>query len=239
MSDSITMSAEGSSAAPNYSRIASPIHTLLVLAAEVGLAYRGIHRLSQLQGTADRMQLCQRTIFFELLMLALVLVGVRLHGSSLASVLGKRWRSMVEVLRDAGIGVAFLFASTMLGSVLAGHAGGQDRSVLSMLPQSGLEVGMWIIVSLTAGVCEEAIYRGYLQRQFTALTKNVPLGIVLSACMFGIAHAYQGFGRAMQIVLQGVMSGILAHWRKSVRPGMFAHAIQDILGGLLGRRLGH
>jgi hypothetical protein len=37
----------------------------------------------------------------------------------------------------------------------------------------------------------------------------------------------------------GVMSGILAHWRKSVRPGMFAHSLQDIIGGLLGGRIGH
>ena len=180
MSDNITRSAE-EPGVPNYSRIASPIHTLLVLAAEVGLAYRAIHRLSQLQSTTDRIQLYERTIFFQLLMFALVLVGVRLHGSSLASVLGERWRSMVEVLRDAGIGVVFFFASTILGSALGGHGGGQDRSVLFLLPQTGMEAGMWIVVSLTAGVCEEAVYRGYLQRQFMVLTKNVPIGIVLSA----------------------------------------------------------
>jgi hypothetical protein len=29
------------------------------------------------------------------------------------------------------------------------------------------------------------------------------------------------------------MAGLLAHWRKSVRPGMMAHTLQDVLGGII------
>lgn len=87
--------------------------------------------------------------------------------------------------------------------------------------------------SLTAGICEEAVYRGYLQKQFTALTKSLPAGIILSALAFGAAHSYQGFARASLIAFMGAMGGILAHWCRSVRPGMIAHALQDVLGGLI------
>ena len=239
MSTNMTISVEAPAAAPNCSRIASPIHTLLVLAAQAGLGYRAMHRLGQIHGSIDRIQLYERTILFQLLMLAVVLVGVRLHGSPLATVLGGRWRSLVDVLRDAGIGVAFFFVSMTALAVIHGHGGGSDQTVQFLLPRGRLETGLWIAVSMTAGICEEAIYRGYLQRQFVALTKNVPLGITLSASVFSMSHAYQGLTRAIEILLLGAMSGILAHWRKSVRPGMFAHAIQDILGGLLGGRVGH
>lgn len=90
-----------------------------------------------------------------------------------------------------------------------------------------------MVLSLSAGICEESLYRGYFQRQFMALTKSVPAGILLSAAAFGGAHAYQGFRPAFQIGLLGAMAGVLAHWRKSVRPGMIAHTLQDVLGGFV------
>jgi len=224
-----------------YARIASPLHTIVVLVAQAGLALRTMMRVGQMGDAAsvDRVQLYERTMLFQLLLLGLVLVGVWLSGSPLATVLGDRWRSIREVFRDAGIGVAFLIVPIMIGAIFSGHGAAPDRAVQFLFPHGGMEIALWILLSVTAGICEEAIYRGYLQRQFMALTKNVAVGIVLSAAVFGMSHAYQGFGRALQIAVLGAMSGILAHWRKSVRPGMFAHALQDIMGGLLGGRIGH
>jgi membrane protease YdiL (CAAX protease family) len=72
-----------------------------------------------------------------------------------------------------------------------------------------------------------------------ALAKNAPLGILLSAVMFGTAHAYQGFAKAVNIGVLGAMYGIFAHWRKSVRPGMIAHTLQDVLGGLFAGSIKH
>jgi len=135
--------------------------------------------------------------------------------------------------------VAFLFVFVMLGAIFGGHGAAPDRAVQFLFPHGGVEIALWISLSVTAGICEEALFRGYLQRQFMALTKNAPLGILLSAVMFGLSHAYQGLGHAMQIGVLGAMSGILAYWRKSVRPGMIAHALQDIMGGLLAGRIGH
>jgi membrane protease YdiL (CAAX protease family) len=231
------------SASGYYTRIANPLHTILVLAAQGVLAFRTMMRVDQMRAAVnvDRVQIYERTMLFEWLMFALVILGVWLSGSPLAAVLGDRWRSFHEILRDAGIGVAFMIVSVMLGSIIGSHAQGAapSRAVQFLFPHGGVEITLWILVSVTAGICEETIYRGYLQRQFMALTKNAPLGIILSAAVFGVSHAYQGFGHAIQIGLLGAMSGILAYWRKSVRPGMIAHAVQDILGGLLAGRMGH
>lgn len=224
-----------------YARIASPLHTILVLAVQGGLAVRTMIRLGHMGAAAnvDRVQLYERTLMSEWFMFALVLLGVWRSGAPLAAVLGDRWRSIRGVLRDAGIGVALLFASVMLGAIFGGHGAAPDRAVQFLFPHGGTEITLWILLSVTAGICEEALFRGYLQRQFMALTKNAALGILLSAVMFGLSHAYQGLGHTMQIGVLGAMSGILAHWRKSVRPGMIAHALQDIMGGLLAGRIGH
>jgi hypothetical protein len=87
-------------------------------------------------------------------------------------------------------------------------------------------------VALTGGICEEALFRGYLQRQLIAFTGSVPVGLILSAIVFGAGHAYQGVRSAALIAIYGLMFGLLAEWRKSVRPGMIAHAWQDTLSGL-------
>jgi membrane protease YdiL (CAAX protease family) len=113
------------------------------------------------------------------------------------------------------------------------------RNMDFMLPRGGAEISLWVALSVTAGICEEAIFRGYLQRQFMALTKSVPAGILLSAAAFGAAHAYQGFRMVILIGLYGAMFGILAHWRGSVRPGMIAHAWQDSVSGVLSGAMRH
>jgi hypothetical protein len=108
-----------------------------------------------------------------------------------------------------------------------------------LMPHGPAELTLWVVLSVTAGICEETIFRGYLQRQFMALTNNAPAGILLSAAAFGAAHAYQGFRRVILIGVFGAMFGILAYWRRSVRPGMIAHAWQDTLGGVVGSLMRH
>lgn len=216
-----------------YRRVASLWHLLLVLVVQSVLSYRGAVRYGMVHalGDGDRVALYERTIVFEWVMLGVVLAGVWWHGASVRTVLGERWRSVGRFLRDVGIAVLLLMGTIAIGGVF-GHGAGKAPAANAILPQGRTEMWWWVALSITAGICEEAIYRGYLQRQFIAVTKNVTLGIVLSAAAFGAAHLYQGVPQALQIALLGLMGGIVAYWCKSVRPGMFAHALQDILGGL-------
>ena len=146
---------------------------------------------------------------------------------------------MREVLGDLGLGIGLLLLSTVLASFLGGHqrGGAPDDRIAHLIPQTSLELVFWMVVSLIAGICEEAVYRGYLQRQFSALCRNVPAGIVLSAATFGAAHLYQGIARASVIAASGVLFGWFAYWRKSVRPGMVAHTLQDAVAPLLLRAM--
>ena len=217
-----------------YVPVASYWHLVIVLVAQGAIIYRGILRALQAHAVApNRITIYQRTMLFEWLMLGLVLIGVWWHGSSLLSVLGDRWRSLGRFFRDLGIAVLFLIVTIGIGSMIQSLLGQVDNpAARHILPQGGIEAWYWVALSITAGICEEALYRGYLQRQFIALTKSVPLGIFLPAILFGVAHSYQGFRHAVPIGILGALGGILAYWCKSVRPGMIAHALQDVLGGL-------
>lgn len=222
-------------------RIAHPLHTVLLLAAEGVLVVRSAMHAEQMRSAVNlnRVHMYERTMLTEWLGFAFVILGVWLAGSDFATVLGERWHSARAVLRDIGLGVAFSIVSTMVLSMLQPHESGENRAVQFLLPHGGYEMALWVALSITAGICEEAIYRGYLQRQFTALTKNVPAGIVISGVAFGLAHSYQGWRLAIVIGLEGMMLGAMAQWRKSVRPGMVAHAFKDSLAPMLMTAMKH
>ena len=227
------MSTEASTRIPgeHFRPIAAPVHTVLVLSLQGLLAYLGKMRLDHLRGsiTLDHVRVYERTIVSEWLVLGLVASGVWLHRSSLTTIFGNRWRSARHFLTDMGVALVFLIVSIAVLSILGGHGKASDASTQFLLPHGRFESTLWILMSLTAGICEEAVFRGYLQRQFMAFTKSAAIGIILSAVAFGAAHSYQGFRQAVQIGVLGAMLGALAWWRKTVRPGMIAHAAQDIL----------
>jgi len=233
----VETSALGQPASDGYRRVASPIHTILVLAVLGGWAFW--HKISadQLRVAANpnRVRFYLVTLFFEWLLFVLVVAGVRCSGASVLIVLGDHWRSVRQVLRDIGIAAGFWVVAWVLLWILGWllRIAALGRNMDFILPHGGIELTEWIALSVTAGICEETIFRGYLQRQFMALTKSAPAGILLSAATFGAAHAYQGFRMTILIALYGAMFGILAYWRASVRPGMIAHAWQDSLNGVL------
>jgi membrane protease YdiL (CAAX protease family) len=191
-------------------------------------------------GADHHLALYIQTLVFEWLLLAFVLWGVRRSGAPVSAVLGTPWTTAWEFLHDLRIAAFFWIASLIALGVLARIIGitNQRENVRFMLPSGPTETVVWVALSATAGICEEAIFRGYLQRQFLALTRSAPVAIAISAVVFGAGHGYQGFRGAILIVFYGAMFGALAHWRRSVRPGMLAHGWQDTISGLLGSMLG-
>ena len=230
-------SAPAPSALDRYRPAAGPLHTICVLAILGAWAFLGRIIADQMRAAVNphRLRFYLLTLFFEWLLFIFVVVGVRRSGAPVRFVLGDRWQSVRQVLRDIGIAAAFWLVSAGILLVLAWllRVARHRPNMEFILPHGGVELAVWIALSITAGICEETVFRGYLQRQFIALTKSVPAGILLSAAAFGAAHAYQGIRLVILIALYGAMFGILAHWRGSVRPGMIAHAWQDSLNGIL------
>jgi membrane protease YdiL (CAAX protease family) len=101
-----------------------------------------------------------------------------------------------------------------------------------LLPQTPAEMVVWVVLATSAGFCEELIFRGYLQRQFLALTQSAAAAVALQGIVFGLGHLYQGGRAAIVISVYGAMFGALAVMRKSLRPGMMQHATQDTVSGI-------
>lgn len=94
-------------------------------------------------------------------------------------------------------------------------------------PQNTWEALAFLASAITAGFVEEFVFRGYLQRQFQALFGNTTVAIVLQVLVFTLGHIYQGWARLIPVFLIGLVLTAVALWRKSLAPGMIAHALGD------------
>jgi len=98
----------------------------------------------------------------------------------------------------------------------------------AMLPVTGQERRGWILVSVTAGITEEILYRGYLFFAIALLFPSVPVWAILffSSVMFAIGHIYQG-KHAIKPALAGIFYGVFYIVFDSIIPVIFAHLLQD------------
>jgi membrane protease YdiL (CAAX protease family) len=92
-------------------------------------------------------------------LVAAVRAGVKAKGISLWEVVGGRWSSWKDIARDVILCVPFLFVwegAAWLMHRLMGPD--QAKSINTLLPQSTLEIVLWIAVSISAGICEEIVF---------------------------------------------------------------------------------
>jgi uncharacterized protein len=160
--------------------------------------------------------------------------GVHRHGGRLADLSGGRWSSWKDVFSDIAIAVPFwvLWEATAYGvHWLVGES--NAKSVDSLLPRSTVEIFLWIALSITAGVTEELVFRGYLQQQLRALSGSIAIAVIGQGLVFGFAHSYQGWKQVLVISVLGVLYGVLAAWRRNLRVNMLTHAFGDVWEGWL------
>jgi membrane protease YdiL (CAAX protease family) len=221
---------------PGSKLIAPRWHTLVVLLAILAfsvMAALGSHSPNMTPPIQPQVRVTGYIFVavVEWLILAFVCFGIRKRNVSLREVIGGRWSNWLAVLRDLGIVVLFFIASNIVSALLTGFLKVDPGSaVRGMLPQGGMEAALYYLMALTAGFCEEIIFRGYLQKQFTAMMGNPAPAIAMQGILFTVFHGNQGWKFMVIIVTYGCFLGALAYWRRSLRPGMIAHFVQ---GGMV------
>lgn len=235
------------SALPSRRAVAEPLasvrHFIGLLLIGVGLVAFGFYAQHGNAGATPSGQLASHAIAIQIYCIGIVLdwalfwycwAGVHRRGGNLWTLAGGRWNSWRSVAVDLTIALPFWLiwegtayaVSRLLGP---SHA----RSVDSLLPQSPLEILVWIAACATAGICEEMVFRGYLQRQLHAFTGNLVAAVVVQGLIFGLFHAYQGWQQIIVICVLGVLYGLLAAWRRNLRVNILTHAWSDLWDGWL------
>ena len=89
------------------------------------------------------------------------------------------------------------------------HSEPAGQSTLALLPRTSGERRLFTVVGITAGVCEEWLYRGFFLAVVSALAGGAPAWVLvlIAAVAFGLAHAYQG---RSGILTTGLLGGVMA-----------------------------
>jgi len=122
-----------------------------------------------------------------------------------------------------------------------------QKTVRALAPRTGLELLGWLLVSVTAGFCEECVFRGYLLQQFIAAMRKIGasarlaavIAVVATSLLFGSLHVYEGIGGAAIITVLGLVYAVMALMLGNLRAVIAAHIMQDFFAGLMLFTLQH
>jgi membrane protease YdiL (CAAX protease family) len=101
---------------------------------------------------------------------------------------------------------------------------------LHMLPRTSRERGLWILLSLTAGFCEELLYRGFMPAFLVHIFPHVNLffAIIIASVLFGIGHVYQKLVGVLGTGALGLVFGLFYLLTGSLFVPMIVHALFDM-----------
>ncbi|MFQ6004675.1 MAG: CPBP family intramembrane glutamic endopeptidase [Woeseia sp.] len=104
--------------------------------------------------------------------------------------------------------------------------------LLLIVPRNAGELALFNVLSVTAGIVEETLWRGFL---IWYLAQSMPLwaAAMISAVGFGIAHGYQGRAHVPRVAAVGAVLAGLYVLAGSLWLPMALHAVVDLLQGRL------
>jgi len=216
---------------------------LIFLFFAVILPWRGRSRLKKLLekahvGTAERLSLYASTIAFQWASVAVVGWRAWAHGYTLSEMgLVIDWR--MGIMLAAVLGATILAAGQWFNLRRMGRLSSPRGAILQALadrifPQSSVELLPYFALAVTAGVCEEFLYRGFAMAVL-ARAGLPPWSVVLfSAILFGLAHIYQGRGGFVSTLVIGTVFGTARIAYYSLVPVITWHVAVDVVAGIAG-----
>ena len=218
---------------------------LIFFVLGVLLPWRGRARMKKLLAMPrvslmERLVLYASTIAFQWLAVAIVGWRVWVRGYT-AQQLGLVLRNRTTLVL-AGIAGAVVIATLQwLNLRRVGRIPPESRGPLQaiaerILPQTAVELPPYLALAITAGLCEEFLYRGFAMAALTHGGLSAWLVVLVSSILFGLAHSYQGRGGIVMTFVVGLVLGASRLAYNSVVPAIFWHSAIDIVAGVAGRR---
>ena len=216
---------------------------LILLALGVAVPLLGRRRVGQLMRTPsttkmDRLSLYATTLAFQWIAAGVILSRAAVHkirAAQLGLAIGNPILTVtITIVLTALVLLNQLISLRRLASNPAEAQGLLPQLALKLFPQDDVERLAFFALVVTVAICEELVYRGFVQGVFQDWSKgSVTVGVLGSAIYFSIAHLYQGRrGLASTLVAGLIFAGARA-WTGSLLPPIAAHFAADITVGIL------
>jgi membrane protease YdiL (CAAX protease family) len=104
------------------------------------------------------------------------------------------------------------------------------KDIPELLPDTAAERAAWILLSFSAGICEEIACRSFMIRFLHETITGMPLvgALAASSLIFGLAHTYQGVKGVLGTAVGGFALGLLFLLSGSLIPSIVLHVLLDL-----------
>jgi uncharacterized protein len=102
---------------------------------------------------------------------------------------------------------------------------------LRLMPRTLIEALAFSALAVTAAVCEEFIYRGFVYAVLRTTTGSVTLAIIASSALFSLAHLYQGKKGLVSTFILGLAFAISRWATGNLIAATVTHLVVDLLAG--------
>ena len=112
---------------------------------------------------------------------------------------------------------------------------------IPFLPANWQELKHFFFVAITAGFCEEVIFRGFFIQYFLAWNQDNLMGtwlsIIIPAFLFAFGHIYQGHLAVLKTLLMAILLGWIFILTESLWIPIIIHFLVDAIGGYIAMRV--
>jgi len=201
-------------------------------------------RLKKNPGSAQKIGYYKTLCALLWLASLVAVVAVGFHGVfTIASISGDAaWlfgHALVRLLVETGIvlfvGLTFLSYITVAWKKLNNRprtyrSAEALKSFEYFFPATRTERRWWVLVCITAGCCEETLFRGFMLHYLHVLpwTLNLTLALLISSLIFGLNHLYGGVGGVVGSAAAGFLFGLLFMLSGNLLLPVILHALMDL-----------
>lgn len=148
--------------------------------------------------------------------------AVGLHGTGVASFFG--WTLAVTV--------GALLGNLAISRLAARIGMRESRLTYHLMPHSSGEHGLFLLVSASAGLCEEFAYHGFLLAGLNGWLDNGWVAALVANLAFGVLHGYQGQAGVVRAATMGYLLSLPVIVGAGLWPAIVAHFLVNALLGL-------
>jgi membrane protease YdiL (CAAX protease family) len=106
-----------------------------------------------------------------------------------------------------------------------------------LMPHTRAEWPGFVSLALTAGTCEELLFRGFVWWVLGSVLPSFWLAALAQAILFGLAHAYQGARGIFTTAAVGLFMAGIVWVSGSLWAAMLVHALMDLHAGDMATRV--
>ena len=110
------------------------------------------------------------------------------------------------------------------------------KDIYHYLPGTKKELNWFMFLSLSAGICEEVIFRMFLFEFFSHYV-HIILAIIGSNILFAVTHIATGKKNLISAFILGLLFSGIYYYTENIWIAVLLHAAIDLNSGVLGYRL--